>query len=94
MHYLHGLLSTLLATTSNKASRHFSSRIPPYIVLTLESYITYDEIKKALFSILDDKAPSLDGYTLLFLKKVGKLLVDFFIVVKCSFNSTTITRCE
>jgi hypothetical protein len=41
-------------------------------VLTLESYITYDEIKKALFSILDNKALSFDGYTLLFFKiKLG-----------------------
>lgn len=37
-------------------------------MLTLESYITYDEIKKALFSILDNKALSFDGYTLLFFK--------------------------
>jgi hypothetical protein len=72
MDYLHGLPFTLLATTSNDVSWYFSGRIPPYSVLTLESYITYDEIKKALFSILDNKALSFDGYTLLFFKiKLG-----------------------
>lgn len=35
----------------------------------LQSYITDDEIKKALFYIPDDKAPSQDGYTSLFFKK-------------------------
>jgi hypothetical protein len=36
---------------------------------TLETVIIDDENREALFSILNDKAPDLDGYTSLFFKK-------------------------
>jgi hypothetical protein len=58
-----------MATTSEDNSQYFSSRISPDIVLTLELYITYDEIKKALFFIPNDTAPDPDGYTSLFFKR-------------------------
>jgi len=68
-YYIHGLLSTHMATTSEDDSRYFSSRISLDIVLTLELYIIYDEIKKALFFTLNDKALDPDGYTSLFFNR-------------------------
>lgn len=33
--------------------------------------VTTDEIDQALFSIADDKAPGIDGFNAVFLKKLG-----------------------
>jgi len=61
---------------------------------TLETVITIDENMEALFSIPNDKAPSLDGYTSLFFKRRwGILSSDFIDVVKYFFELFTLPKC-
>ena len=47
--------------------------------------ITYDVIKQALFSLYDNKASGLDGYTFLFFKKSWDIVDSDFCHVVCDF---------
>jgi len=60
----------------------------------LESCITIDEIKEALFFIQDVKTPSLDSYTSLFFKKSWDISSrDCITVVRYFFDTNTLHRC-
>lgn len=71
-------------------SRYFNDRIPLDIVLVLESCIITDEIRKSLFSILDDKDPNPNGYTCSSKEIIGR---DFITTVRYFFDSSTLLRC-
>ena len=64
------------------------------MILVLESPITDDEIKAALFSIPCDKARGPNGYTSLFFKRCWKIIGnDFIAVVRYFFDTSTLPRC-
>jgi hypothetical protein len=56
--------------------------------------ITDDDIKAALFSIPDAKAPGPDGYNALFYKKSWDIIrVDFIAAIRFFFSTNTLPRC-
>lgn len=56
--------------------------------------ITDDDIKAALFSISDSKAPGPDGYNALFYKKSWDIIkVDFIAAIRYFFSNNTLPRC-
>jgi hypothetical protein len=62
-------------------------------MLTLDSYITDDEIKKTLFSI-PHKAFGFDGYTSLLFKRSWDIISkDFIATMRYFFDSSTLPRC-
>jgi hypothetical protein len=53
-----------------------------------------DEIRIALFSILDDKAFGLDGYTSLFFKRHWEIIYgDFIVIMRLFFDTLTLPKC-
>jgi len=56
--------------------------------------ITDDDIKAALFSISDSKAPGPDGYNVLFYKKSWDIIkVDFIAAIRYFFSENSLPRC-
>jgi len=56
--------------------------------------ITDDDIKAALFSISDSKAPGPDGYNALFYKKSWDIIkVDFIAAIRYFFSENSLPRC-
>ncbi|KAG6735551.1 hypothetical protein POTOM_061837 [Populus tomentosa] len=56
--------------------------------------ITDDDIKAALFSISDSKAPGPDGYNALFYKKSWDIIkVDFIAAIRYFFSNNFLPRC-
>jgi hypothetical protein len=56
--------------------------------------ITDDDIKAALFSISDSKAPGPDRYNALFYKKSWDIIkVDFIAAIRYFFSNNTLPRC-
>ena len=52
----------------------------------LLSPVTHEDIRKVVFNIEDDKAPSLDGYSSLFFKHAWHIVgADFYAVVQDFF---------
>ncbi|XP_031267086.1 uncharacterized protein LOC116125518 [Pistacia vera] len=64
------------------------------MISPLTASITDDEIRIALFSILDDKAPGLDGFTSLFFKRAWNIIgIDFRDAVRHFFATNEMPRC-
>ncbi|KAJ7009375.1 hypothetical protein NC653_000139 [Populus alba x Populus x berolinensis] len=75
-------------------SRLFPSSISGAQIPDLEQPVTNEEIKTALFSIPDDKAPGPDGFTSLFFKKSWSIIgADFMRAVSYFFEYSIIHRC-
>jgi hypothetical protein len=75
-------------------SRLYSSSISPAQQSGLEQPVTNEEIKAALFSIPDDKAPGPDGFTSLFYKKSWSIIgADFMRAVQFFFEHSIMPRC-
>jgi hypothetical protein len=75
-------------------SRLYSSSISPAQQSGLEQPVTNEEIKAALFSIPDDKAPGPDGFTSLFYKKSWSIIgADFMRAVHFFFEHSIMPRC-
>ncbi|XP_031277984.1 uncharacterized protein LOC116136405 [Pistacia vera] len=93
-----GFFKDLLAASTQpqiaEASRYFFGRISPDMISPLTTLITDDEIRFALFSIPDDKAPSPDGYTSLFFKRAWDIISrDFRATVRHFFATNEMPRC-
>ncbi|XP_031260175.1 uncharacterized protein LOC116118324 [Pistacia vera] len=93
-----GFFKDLLAAFSQpqitEASMYFSRCISPDMISPLTAPITDDEIRIALFSILDDKALGLDGFTSLFFKWAWDIIgIDFKEVVRHFFATNEMPRC-
>ncbi|KAJ6925333.1 hypothetical protein NC651_009871 [Populus alba x Populus x berolinensis] len=74
-------------------SRLYTSKIPPTSVSSLIQPFTSEEIKRALFSIPDDKAPGPDGFTSYFFKKCwGIVGADFINAIRSFFDRSTLPR--
>ena len=92
--YFQGLLTAPSRPPLDNASRYFSGRISEDMVPSLIAPITDDEIRHALFSIPDDKAPGPDGYTSLFFKKAWDIIgTDFRAAVRYFFDTNNMPRC-
>ncbi|KAJ6925335.1 hypothetical protein NC651_009873 [Populus alba x Populus x berolinensis] len=75
-------------------SRLFPSSISGAQIPGLEQPVTNEEIKTALFSIPDDKAPGPDGFTSLFFKKSWSIIgADFMRAVRYFFEYSIMPRC-
>ena len=75
-------------------SRLFPSTIPGAQIPGLEQPVSNEEIKTALFSIPDDKAPGPDGFTSLFFKKSWSIIgADFIRAVSYFFEYSIMPRC-
>ncbi|KAJ7009360.1 hypothetical protein NC653_000125 [Populus alba x Populus x berolinensis] len=80
--------------TDEDISRLFPSSISGAQIPDLEQPVTNEEIKTALFSIPDDKAPGPDGFTSLFFKKSWSIIgADFMRAVSYFFEYSIMPRC-
>ena len=94
MRYFQNLLSTTSSSSMDGASRFFTGRIPENMRDPLIAAVTDEEIRHALFSIPDDKAPGPDGYTSLFFKRAwGIIGGDFTAAIRYFFSSGHLPKC-
>lgn len=72
----------------------FANPIPTSLIPDLILPVTNEEIKAALFSIPDNKAPGPDGFTSLFFKRCWDIIgAEFLAAIKYFFDHTTLPRC-
>ena len=92
--YFQHLFSAPARPSISGASRYFSRRISEDLTPSLVSPISDDEIRQALFSISDDKAPGPDGFTSLFYKRTWDIIgSDFRAAVRYYFSTCAMPRC-
>lgn len=92
--YYQNILVAPPHTSQEDVSSLYTSKIPPTSVPSLIQPITLEEIKRALFSIPDDKAPGPDGFTSYFFKKCwGIIGTDFINAIRSFFERNTLPRC-
>ncbi|XP_031265367.1 uncharacterized protein LOC116123775 [Pistacia vera] len=91
---LHIRVSSHISSQITEASRYFFGCISPDMISPLTAHITDDEIRIALFSIPDDKAPSLNKYTSLFFKRAWDIIsIDIRDAVRHFFTTNEMPRC-
>ncbi|XP_031288180.1 uncharacterized protein LOC116146875 [Pistacia vera] len=82
------------STSDRGGFQVFFGHISSDMTSPLTTPITDDEIRTALFSILDDKAPGPDGYTSLFFKRAWEIIsTDFRDAVRYFFVTNEMPRC-
>lgn len=92
--YFQKLLSATHTQSEHDFSKLFPLRIPASKTASLVQPITDDEIKMALFSIPDNKAPGPDGFTALFFKRCWHIIgVEFIAAIKYCFRQSSIPCC-
>ncbi|GJS01701.1 hypothetical protein Tco_0318209 [Tanacetum coccineum] len=63
----------------------FRSRLNEDVALNMTGHVTRQEVKSALFSMGNDKAPGPDGYTVAFFKESWDIVADDFVDAVCEF---------
>nr|GEU39994.1 hypothetical protein [Tanacetum cinerariifolium] len=67
----------------------FSNKVPTGIASNMVCDVTNNETKAAMFDVSDDRAPGLNGYTSVFFKKNGLLLVMIFAMRVNDYRPTS-----
>lgn len=92
--YFKGLLNTLNTTDNPSVGMYFSKTISREDGVAMAAPITREEIKDALFSIPDDKAPGPNGYNSCFFKKSWATVGDdFAAAVSYFFRTSYMPKC-
>ncbi|GJR25721.1 hypothetical protein Tco_1101953 [Tanacetum coccineum] len=83
--YYEMLLGQQGITSGFCATDLFRSRLNEDVALNMTGYATRQEVKSALFSMGNDKAPGPDGYTVAFFKESWDIVADDFVDAVCEF---------
>ncbi|KAG6780113.1 hypothetical protein POTOM_012965 [Populus tomentosa] len=92
--HFQSLLTSTAPHPEEDPSMLFANPIPTSLIPDLILPVTNEEIKAALFSIPDNKAPGPDGFTSLFFKRCWDIIgAEFLAAIKYFFDHTTLPRC-
>ena len=92
--YFQQLLTAPPPTPEDNIPRLYPTAIPSICIPNLIQAITEEEIKMALFSIPDNKAPGLDGFTAYFFKQGWEIIrIDFIAAIQFFFDRGSLPRC-
>jgi hypothetical protein len=81
-------------SAEDTVDRFYSSTIPLSMSAGLVQPVSAEEIKQALFSISDSKAPGPDGFTSTFFKRSWEIIgTDFTEAIKYFFAKNFLPRC-
>jgi len=88
------LLSTPQPPLTDDIAPIYPNTISAASTTTMLIPLTNDEIKAALFSIPDNKAPGPDSYNTFFFKKCWSIIgVDFIAATRYFFTNNSLPRC-
>jgi hypothetical protein len=92
--YFQQLLTAPPPTPEDNIPRLYPTAIPSICIPNLIQAITEEEIKMALFSIPDNKAPGPDGFTAYFFKQGWEIIrIDFIAAIQFFFDRGSLPRC-
>jgi hypothetical protein len=79
---------------ADNVDRFYPSTIPPILSAGLVQPMSTEEIKQALLSISDSKAPGPDGFTSTFFKRSWEIIgAEFTEAIKYFFENNFLPRC-